>query len=571
MFSGSGAKQSARQALALALVFGALGFGGEIARGQTPPGTAPPTEPPPTGLQAPLPKPSQEPPPPNKPATVSPNLRDVAGHTELQPLTLQGSVAIALYTNRSLALAEEALLKAQGRTAESRAAFNPSLGLTFTYTRLDQGQSITFGNQTIVITNPDQRQIGLSASLPIDISGILKASLDQSKLNEVVARLDVNRTRNQIVYDVKSAFYQALRNQKLLDVAQEALADTQLRLDDARRRLNAGVVAPFDVQRATADVFNAQQQVQNAQFTLSTSLTALKLTIGLNINTPLKITSEGAVELPTGMTPPAENPQLPKEQVNPGPAPQPDTTQPPLTTTITVTDPLPPLPGYDGLLKEALSTRPEILEGDAGIAAARKGLLIARRSQLPSLAVSISSQYLPDATGFSPRTTLSSAVVSLSVPLFDQGVGRARETQARADIATAETNRRQNVDSVTNEVLIAYQSLQVAEYNMVAAKQEVETERIAFNLARIRYNAGVTAQAGVSPLLELSDAQNRLTQAESNYVNALYNYNSGRSQLDKAIGRYAFVFNGGKRPEFEGYPAPPPPKTLGNPATGVPK
>ena len=55
--------------------------------------------------------------------------------------------------------------------------------------------------------------------------------------------------------------------------------------------------------------------------------------------------------------------------------------------------------------------------------------------------------------------------------------------------------------------------------------------------------------------MELSNAQISLTQAESNRVNALYDYNVARAQLDHAMGRYAFV---GSEPGLKDVP----PKTL---------
>jgi outer membrane protein TolC len=74
-------------------------------------------------------------------------------------------------------------------------------------------------------------------------------------------------------------------------------------------------------------------------------------------------------------------------------------------------------------------------------------------------------------------------------------------------------------------------------------------------VSQVRYLAGVSQQTGVSPQLELSNAQISLTQAESNRVNALYDYNVARAQLDHAMGRYAFV---GAGPGLKDVP----PKTL---------
>jgi outer membrane protein TolC len=214
-------------------------------------------------------------------------------------------------------------------------------------------------------------------------------------------------------------------------------------------------------------------------------------------------------------------------------------------------------PEFRPLLDEALGTRPEILEGDANIAAARKGILIARRSQLPSLDLGAGYFYIRNTAG-TVRIKEPQARIAFTFPLYDGGLARARVQEARGTVASAITNRRQAVDSVTLDVQQAYLNLVQARDEVVVANQALAQARQAFQLALTRYNAGVASRAGLSPLLELSDAQAALTLAESNQVNALYDYNQARAQLDRAVGRFAYVGNAA------GYPAPPA-KVVGRP------
>ena len=540
--------------------------GAQTAQPTPPAGFPLPTAAPPTGLQAPLPTPSKSSLTPDKATPVSPNIRAILGRTPATALTIDDAVALALYTNRNLALAEEALLQAQGKTSEARSAFNPTLSGLATFTQLNQSESANLGGQNIPLVNASQRQIGLQATLPIDISGMLRAATDQAKLQEIAARLDVNRSRNQLVLDVKSAFYDVLRAQALLSVADESLRNALARQSDAQIRLDAGVVAPYDLQRAATDVANAQLQVLSARSQVSQSLYTLKNTIGLDVSSPISVTDKGAVETPPGVIDPANGPITPpRAAVNPTV----ELARPANNEPVVVTDPIPPLPEYDALLADALRTRPEIMEADASIAAAKKSIVLAFRTQLPSLGIVVNGAYAPDTAGFGAQTTSASAVVSLNVPIFEGGVARARQTEAKASVAQAVTNRRQTVDTVTYELQSVYQSLLIARDSLAVANQSVALAREAYRLAGVRYTAGVTAQAGVSPLLEVTDAQTALTQAESNQVNALYNYNNARSKLDKAIGRYAFVFNGGKQPAYLGFAAPPSAKLLGNTTAGV--
>ena len=504
-----------------------------------------PTTPPPTSLQAPLPKPALAPAAPDKPILASPTLKDLQARVGTQPLTLDDAVALALGINRSIALAQESLLRAQGRTAETRAALNPTLGANANYTRLDQGQSANIGGRPVTLISADQPSLGLSATLPLDIAGLLRTATDQARFQEISARLDINRTRNQIVLDVKSGFYDVLRGQALVAVATENLQNSLDRLDDANKRYRAGVVARFDVLRAQTDVLNAQQGAISARSQVSLAIANLNGAIGLDINTPLQVTAAGAVTEPPVPAPTAAQP--PEPAVPPGNDPPAMRLQVPDVRF----DSLNLGPDYDAVSREAIQTRPEILEADANIAAARKGIALARRSQLPALGLTVGGLYSPNAAGFAPRTTTAQAVVSLSLPIFDGGVARARVQEARADVATAETNRRQAADLVALEVRSSYLQLVQARDRVAVSSQALTQAQEAFRLARVRYNAGVAVQAGISPLLEVSDAQAALTQAQSNRVNALYDYNNSRARLDKAAGRYSFVNSG------PGYAAPP--------------
>ena len=246
-----------REALAFALLTAALSASAVRAQAQDAPQTSPqaapqfdgsltlPGAPPPTGLQAPVPKPAAPMTKADKPIRTSPTLTDLASSLQARPLNINDAVAIALATNRSLATANAALLNAQGRTSEARAALNPTLGVNYQFLTLSQASTADIGGRTITTANQFQNTFTPSATLPIDISGLLRAATDQARFQEVAARLDVNRTRNQIVSDVKSSFYTVLRSQALVAVAQDNLANTEAQLQDALAKFQAGDGCPL--------------------------------------------------------------------------------------------------------------------------------------------------------------------------------------------------------------------------------------------------------------------------------------------------------------------------------------
>jgi outer membrane protein TolC len=212
-------------------------------------------------------------------------------------------------------------------------------------------------------------------------------------------------------------------------------------------------------------------------------------------------------------------------------------------------------PEYQSAVREALESRPEVLESNAALTAAERGVTYERRRSLPTVSLSANYVAQPNAAGFT-REHQAALALTFNIPIFEGGRNRARVRQAEAAVAIAQTDRRSAVDQVTLDVQQAYVTLIQARERVQVANVGVAQAREAFRLARVRARAGVTATPQASPQLELSNAQATLSQAETNRVNALYDYNQARSELDRAIGRYSYG-------PGSGYPAPPTPKETG--------
>jgi outer membrane protein len=123
------------------------------------------------------------------------------------------------------------------------------------------------------------------------------------------------------------------------------------------------------------------------------------------------------------------------------------------------------------------------------------------------------------------------ARLTISLPIFDGFTRNLQVAQAQAaEDDMAESVRAQkllveaNVSGRYLGVVNAYQSIQVQEQNRQSAREQLR-------LAQDRYRLG----AGSS--LEVSDAQNNVTRAEGDYVNAVYEYHKAVAALELAVGR----------------------------------
>lgn len=466
-------------------------------------------------------QPVMQKPAPDKPILVSPGIKLLSKYLTGRTLTIDRAVQIGLITNRNMAIATATLLSAEGHTGEAYAALNPTVFGAVNELRLNDSvanKEITnidphnlnnpIGAE-VVNENVQQSLFSVQANLPVNISGELHVAGQEAKLQELSYKMDVAATRNSIVAAVKGAFYDALRAQALLKVADEDLSNKQVVLHDAQAKLEAQVVTKYDVLRAQTDVAAAQQNEIFAKSAVQADLAALNFVIGIDVTTPLELTESGAVTQP----------------------PAAEASAPQLAGALGAE--------FDADLNEALRNRPEIKSAQNLVNAAKKGMTFALRANLPSFDLNWSYLYAPNAGGTNPLVHTWLAGAFLTVPIYDGELTRARRVEARGDLASTQIQQRQAVNEVTLEAEQAFLSVGEAKQRVIVATQTLVQANEAFDLAKVRYVAGVSAHAGISPLLELSDAQAALTLAESNQVNALYDYNGALSNLDRALGRYA--------------------------------
>jgi outer membrane protein TolC len=177
------------------------------------------------------------------------------------------------------------------------------------------------------------------------------------------------------------------------------------------------------------------------------------------------------------------------------------------------------------LMDEALRRRPESRQARLRAEAADALL---RRTQ---------RDFLPDITGAAAyggtRTQFDeawSATLSLSWSIFDGGNRIARTREARANLEAAQARVRATELDIQREVEQAQISVTEAEERIQAAQKAVESAQENFRLAQGRFDAGV------GTILELTDAQLALTQAQNIEAQALADYRIALSNLDRAVG-----------------------------------
>ena len=414
-------------------------------------------------------------------------------------LTLQDSIRIALQNSRSLRTVLEDERKANARVREAKGAGLPQLDISANYRRLDRVPkarfpsfdpvSGTFTFNEIEIQPIDSGTGTVSLSQVVDISGVVRTATDAASLFSRIANLDVQRTRNDVVLQVKQAFYDVLRAQELVRVAEESLRNAEVRRKLAQAAVDAGVSPKLDVMRAEAAVAAAQQAVITARNALQLAKSAFNNVLGRRVDEPVEL--------------------------------------------LPVDEQVPESADFNQYLQEALAKRPEMIQANLGISLAENQITAAKRDQLPTVVVRGQWDFNLKTSTFQPREYSFTAIAAVQFKIWDSGQTQGRVEQARADVDKAKITIENVREGIALEVRNAYLGLQEAREKVAVAEKGLQAATESLRVARLRYEAGVSNQ------LELSDAELAYTQAEQNLVNARYDLRVAWARLEKAMGRYA--------------------------------
>lgn len=414
-------------------------------------------------------------------------------------LTLQDSIRIALQNSRSLRTVLEDERKANARVREAKGARLPQLDISANYRRLDRVPkarfpsfdpvSGTFTFNEIEIQPIDSGTGTVSLSQVVDISGVVRTATDAASLFSRIANLDVQRTRNDVVLQVKQAFYDVLRAQELVRVAEESLRNAEVRRKLAQAAVDAGVSPKLDVMRAEAAVAAAQQAVITARNALQLAKSAFNNVLGRRVDEPVEL--------------------------------------------LPVDEQVPESADFNQYLQEALAKRPEMIQANLGISLAEKQITAAKRDQLPTVVVRGQWDFNLKTSTFQPRESSFTTIAAVQFKIWDSGQTQGRVEQARADVDKAKITIENVREGIALEVRNAYLGLQEAREKVAVAEKGLQAATESLRVARLRYEAGVSNQ------LELSDAELAYTQAEQNLVNARYDLRVAWARLEKAMGRYA--------------------------------
>lgn len=404
---------------------------------------------------------------------------------ETVALNLDDAMLRAFQTNPTVSIAQYELDSARASYNAARQSRGISISANHTTQRggYDDAQQTAPSIWTKGIGNNHANS--LSASLPIFTGGKLSGTIKQAKANYQYNEVGVQRTYNEMRSTVTDGYFNMLQADNIQKLSAESVTRLEDHLKNVQAQYDVGVVAKVDVLRSQVELANAKQTLIQAENAYQVAEANMNKIVGLPMDTNLKLDN---------------------------------------LLVYNAYD-----KNMDDCLAYAAEHRPELMQAKYGVDAAKGALMVARSGHMPQVAASATQQW-SDSSWPGDDNGKWGVGVNVSMNVFDTGVTLSKIHGAEADLKKAEETYRNTVDSVNLDVRSNYLGLREAEKRISTTKLAVEQADEDYRIAQLRYMSGVGTNTDVL------DAQVALTQAKTNYTQALYDYNTSKTALETSIG-----------------------------------
>jgi outer membrane protein TolC len=410
-----------------------------------------------------------------------------------QPLTLEQALELARRNNNDLQVTLLQLGKSKLVLKEAQAALLPNVDLSASVTNSrDVGSSLRFdqAKQTNPLAGdaPSTTDFSGRAEVTYNLytSGRRYAAIREAEERIRVQELEIERQSEEIRLNVAKAYYDLQQADEQVRISDSAVKNAEASLKDANALERAGVGTKFDVLRSQVNLANARQDFTNA--ISQQEIARRRLAPLLNLPQSVTISAADPVKL-AGLW------------------------QQSLEKSIVL----------------AYQNRPELQQN-----LAERNINEARRKQaMASLGPQVSLVARYDVLDqFDDNTSVSdgySIGVQARLNLYDGGAAKARASQAKSDIAIAETQFSERRNQIRFQVEQAYSTQKSSLENVQTSKVALEQAKESLRLARLRFQAGVGTQTDVI------NAENDLTRSEGNQIRAILDYNRALTELQRYV------------------------------------
>ena len=417
-----------------------------------------------------------------------------------EPLTLETSIDIALKNSIIIDSAKEGVNAATAQKREAITGFLPKFNTSYSFQRLTEAPFMRFvglpapfsalNGTEVPAGTQDNYNWAIEARQPLFTGGGLIANYQASKIGEDAALMEETAKKQDVVQEVKIAYFDILRTQKILQTAKQSVEMLTAHRDVAQNYFNVGMIPKNDLLHAEVELANGKQSLIVAHGAVELTKARLNTVLKRKIFTPVEIVDVLVYQ------------PMDKSLVD--------------------------------CLEVAQTNRPELKIATLKATQAGKLVRAAQSEYLPTINLvgnytrfgdnpSVSGSDFKDAESWYVMAVASWNFWEWGKTKFRVDASKARENQA------LDTAKELN-DQIALEINNAYLKLKEAEKQIAVSQQVIEQAEENFRISEERYKESVATST------EVLDAQTLLTKAKSEYANALGDYNINYARLQRAMG-----------------------------------
>lgn len=405
-----------------------------------------------------------------------------------QTLSLQQAEQIAIQNHPQIQAATALASAADAQRREVRAPYYPNVNGSLTGAEAVDSNRIGAG----ALNDPrifDKYANGFAVSQLVTDFGRTHQFVKSATLHARAQEENVVTSRADVLLQVDQAYFGVLRAQALLRVAQQTTSERQLVSNQVTQMAANQLKSQLDVTFANVDLSQAQLLLIQAQNNLQASYADLTRAMGFADQRTYNLMEE------------AQSP--------------------------------PPPMDLPTLIQQAIRNRPDFISQQFEVNSAESFATAERDLWFPTVSVAGAAGLIPfhttvNANGLNDQ--YAAAGFNVNIPIFNGHAFGAQRNEAQSRALAQQQNLRDLQDRIVRDVNKAWLDANSGYQRLSVVQQLVDQATQALNLAQARY------QLGLSSIVELTQAQLNLTQAQIEQVNATYDYQAQLSALNYQIG-----------------------------------
>ena len=368
----------------------------------------------------------------------------------------------------------------------AKAALFPSLSFSTGHqvvNRPYQETSSRVSGSEIISSNTSYNgNYGLNASWTLYNGNKRLKTIQQEKLNNQMAELDVATSENNIQESIAQVYIQILYAAESVKVNENTLQVSIAQRDRGQELLNAGSIAKSDLAQLEAQVSTDRYQLVTTQATLEDYKLQLKQLLELDGENEMNIYL----------------PALSDENV------------------------LAPLPTKRDVYISALSLRPEIEASKLNVEASELGINIAKSSYFPTISLSagIGTNHTSGSDftfGEQVKNGWNNSIgLSVSVPIFNNRQTKSAVQKAKLQYETSMLSLLDEQKALYKTIESLWLDANSAQQRYAAANEKLKSTQISYELISEQFNLGM------KNTVELLTEKNNLLQAQQEQLQAKY-------------------------------------------------